>query len=71
MERLAGFLELDPKTLKRSARGGFTFKTIAGAGTTAIRNFNAESLAALSPNDISEIRANASEMLRYFGYKPY
>lgn len=71
MDRLAGFLGLDPKTLKRPARGNFNFKTIAGEGTTAIRNFNAESLAALSPNDISEIRANASEMLRYFGYEPY
>ena len=71
MERLAGFLKLDPKTLKQSAMGGFTFKTIAGAETTAIRNFNAESLAALSPNDISEIRENASEMLRYFGYESY
>ncbi len=66
--KIASFLDIDPVQVITAVQSNFNFQTIAGKDSSKIVNLNRKSFDRLTSRDVAVINANASEMLKYFGY---
>jgi hypothetical protein len=69
--RIAAFLDIDPESLRSQAGIRFNSKTVIGRDDHAMQNFNADSIARLSEEEIRIVSREAKEMLDRFSYLPF
>ena len=70
LDQLSAFTGANADRLKAAMEKNFGFATIRGEERLPVHDLNAESIAKLTAQDVKSIRAEAAEMLDYFGYVP-